>query len=60
MLSRTCRLVEYSERIEKILPQLDEMLAGLITLEKVRVILTSVRQIGDHNSRVPLRGAGYD
>lgn len=33
-------VVEYSERIEKILPKLDEMLGGgLITLEKVRVIL---------------------
>jgi PII-like signaling protein len=33
-------LVEYSERIEKILPRLDEMIGGgLITLEKVRVIL---------------------
>ena len=32
--------VEYSERIEKILPRLDEMVGGgLITLEKVRVIL---------------------
>ena len=32
--------VEYEERIEKILPQLDEMVdGGLITLEKVRVIL---------------------
>jgi hypothetical protein len=33
-------VVEYSERIEKILPRLDEMIGGgLITLEKVRVIL---------------------
>lgn len=33
-------VVEYTERIEKILPQLDEMIdGGLITLEKVRVIL---------------------
>jgi PII-like signaling protein len=33
-------VVEYSERIEKILPQLDGMIeGGLITLEKVRVIL---------------------
>jgi PII-like signaling protein len=32
--------VEYSERIEQILPKLDEMIGGgLITLEKVRVIL---------------------
>lgn len=32
--------VEYSERIEKILPRLDEMVGGgLVTLEKVRVIL---------------------
>jgi len=32
--------VEYSERIEKILPRLDEMVGGgLITLEKVHVIL---------------------
>ncbi|MBZ5515961.1 MAG: DUF190 domain-containing protein [Acidobacteriia bacterium] len=33
-------LVEDTERIERILPQLDEMIGGgLITLEKVRVIL---------------------
>ena len=33
-------VVEYTERIEKILPRLDEMIdGGLITLEKVRVIL---------------------
>jgi hypothetical protein len=33
-------VVEYTERIEQILPQLDEMIdGGLITLEKVRVIL---------------------
>jgi hypothetical protein len=33
-------VVEYSERIEHILPRLDEMVeGGLITLEKVRVIL---------------------
>lgn len=33
-------VVEHSERIEKILPRLDEMLdGGLITLEKARVIL---------------------
>ncbi|HLJ42127.1 MAG TPA: DUF190 domain-containing protein [Candidatus Acidoferrales bacterium] len=33
-------VVEYSERIEQILPRLDEMVGGgLITLEKVRVIL---------------------
>ena len=33
-------VVEFTERIEKILPRLDEMLeGGLITLEKVRVIL---------------------
>jgi hypothetical protein len=33
-------VVEYAERIERILPQLDEMVdGGLITLEKVRVIL---------------------
>jgi hypothetical protein len=32
--------VEYSDRIEKILPRLDEMVGGgLITLEKVHVIL---------------------
>ena len=32
--------VEYSERIEEILPKLDAMVGGgLITLEKVRVIL---------------------
>lgn len=33
-------VVEYSERIERILPQLDEMIGGgLITLEKAHVIL---------------------
>jgi len=33
-------VVEYTERIEKVLPKLDEMVdGGLITLEKVRVIL---------------------
>jgi uncharacterized protein len=33
-------VVEYSERIEQILPQLDDMIGGgLVTLEKVRVIL---------------------
>jgi PII-like signaling protein len=32
--------VEFTERIEQILPRLDEMVeGGLITLEKVRVIL---------------------
>ena len=33
-------VIDTSERIEKILPRLDEMVdGGLITLEKVRVIL---------------------
>jgi uncharacterized protein len=33
-------VVEFTERIEELLPQLDEMIGGgLITLEKVRVIL---------------------
>ncbi len=33
-------VVEFAERIEKMLPQLDEMIGGgLVTLEKVRVIL---------------------
>jgi PII-like signaling protein len=33
-------VVEYSDKIEKILPALDKMVAGgMITLEKVRVIL---------------------
>lgn len=33
-------VVEFTERIEKLLPQLDELIGGgLITLEKVRVIL---------------------
>lgn len=33
-------VVEYTDRIEKVLPRLDEMVeGGLITLEKVRVIL---------------------
>jgi PII-like signaling protein len=36
--------VEFAERIEKLLPQLDEMVeGGLITLEKVRVILYRAR-----------------
>jgi uncharacterized protein len=36
-------IVEYAERIEQILPRLDEMVeGGLITLEKVRVILYRV------------------
>ena len=34
------RVVEDSERVERVLPKLDEMIGGgLITLEKVRVIL---------------------
>jgi PII-like signaling protein len=33
-------VVEFAERIEKMLPRLDEMIGGgLVTLEKVRVIL---------------------
>jgi uncharacterized protein len=33
-------VVEYPERVESLLPRLDEMIAGgLVTLEKVRVIL---------------------
>jgi PII-like signaling protein len=33
-------VVEYADRVENILPRLDEMVeGGLITLEKVRVIL---------------------
>jgi hypothetical protein len=33
-------VVEFTERVEKILPRLDEMIGGgLVTLEKVRVIL---------------------
>jgi PII-like signaling protein len=33
-------VVEYAERVEQILPQLDQMIGGgLVTLEKVRVIL---------------------
>ncbi|HEV2289753.1 MAG TPA: DUF190 domain-containing protein [Candidatus Acidoferrales bacterium] len=39
-LPMVIEIVEYTERIEQILPQLDEMVeGGLITLEKVRVIL---------------------
>ena len=39
-LPMVLEVVEYSERVERILPRLDEMIAGgLITLEKVRVIL---------------------
>ena len=38
-------VVEYSERIENLLPRLDEMVeGGLITLEKVRVILYRARK----------------
>ncbi len=38
-------VVEYPERIESILPRLDEMVGGgLITLEKVRVILYRSRK----------------
>ena len=38
-------VVEFPERIEQILPQLDEMVdGGLITLEKVRVILYRPRK----------------
>ena len=39
-------VVEYSERIEKLLPRVDEMIGGgLITLEKVRVILYRSRKM---------------
>jgi PII-like signaling protein len=39
-LPMVIEVVEYAERIEQILPRLDEMVGGgLITLEKVRVIL---------------------
>jgi uncharacterized protein len=39
-LPMVIEVVEYTERIEQVLPQLDEMVeGGLITLEKVRVIL---------------------
>jgi PII-like signaling protein len=38
-------VVEYAERIERILPKLDEMIGGgLITLEKVWVILYRARK----------------
>lgn len=38
-------VVEYGERIEAILPRLDEMVdGGLVTLEKVRVILYRSRK----------------
>ncbi len=38
-------VVEYAERIEAILPRLDEMVeGGLITMEKVRVILYRPRK----------------
>jgi hypothetical protein len=38
-------VVEYSERVEQILPKLDEMVGGgLVTLEKVRVILYRSRK----------------
>ncbi len=40
-------VVEYTERIEHILPRLDEMIdGGLITLEKVRVILYRSKKEG--------------
>lgn len=40
-------VVEYTERIENILPRLDEMIdGGLITLEKVRVILYRSKKEG--------------
>jgi len=40
-------VVEYTERIERILPRLDEMIdGGLITLEKVRVILYRSKKEG--------------
>jgi hypothetical protein len=39
-LPMVIEVVEYTERIEHILPRLGEMIdGGLITLEKVRVIL---------------------
>ena len=39
-------VVEYGERIEQILPQLDEMVdGGLITLEKAHVILYRPKQV---------------
>ncbi len=39
-LPMVIEVVEYPERIEQLLPQLDQMVeGGLITLEKVRVIL---------------------
>ena len=39
-LAVVIEVVEYAERIEHLLPRLDEMVdGGLITLEKVRVIL---------------------
>jgi len=38
-------VVEYPDRIEKVLPKIDEMVGGgLITLERVRVILYRSRQ----------------
>ena len=40
-------VVEYSERIERLLPTIDEMIeGGLITLEKVRVILYRAKKPG--------------
>ncbi len=39
------KVVEHADRIEKILPKLDEMLGGgLVTLEKVRVIMYRPRK----------------
>jgi PII-like signaling protein len=44
-LPMVVEVVEYAERIEKILPKLDEMVGGgMITLEKVRVILYRSRK----------------
>lgn len=38
-------VIEYTERIEQVLPKVDEMVGGgLITLEKVRVILYRSRR----------------
>ncbi len=42
-------VVEYGEKIEKILPRVDEMVGGgLITLEKVRVILYRAKNHQGH------------
>jgi PII-like signaling protein len=47
-------VIEYAERIEKILPRLDEMVdGGLITLEKTHVILYRARRGASNQGGTP-------